>query len=81
MLFNLTTHTSFSCKDPLRAIQCSKDRGPHFGFLELSAFNEPFIIENAFRSLPNESVYEIPLIGGINMLTNQGRNYYRYSRL
>jgi hypothetical protein len=57
------------------AITCRKDRGPSFGFVELSAFNEPFNKENACRSWTNEDVYNIPRNSeGINMLTNQKCN-------
>ncbi len=73
MLFNLTTHTSFPCKDPSYAISCWKNNGPWFGgFSELSAFNEPFNKENACISFTELSGYEIPRNSeGINMLTNQ----------
>ena len=76
MLFNLTTHASFPCKDPSGAIYCSKDRGPHFGYYsELSAFNEPFNKEDACWSWTNDRVYSIPRNSeGINMLTNMKNN-------
>jgi hypothetical protein len=75
MLFNLTTHASFPCKDPSKAIYCSKDRGPHFGYAELSAIDEPFNKENACYSWTNDSVYSIPENSeGINMLTNMKNN-------
>ena len=74
MLFNLTTHTSFPCKYPSRAILCSKDNGPYFGLRELSAY-EPFNKENACSSYTNDSGYSIPRNSeGINMLTNQKCN-------
>ncbi len=74
MLFNLTTHTSFPCKDQSYAIRCKKDIGPYFGgFWEgLSAFHEPFNKENACWSFTNMSFYYIPVNSEeINMLTNQ----------
>jgi hypothetical protein len=74
MLFNLTTHTSFPCKDPSEAIECRNDSGPLFGniFEDLSALSEPFNKENACRSWTNRSIYEIPRNSeGINMLTNK----------
>jgi hypothetical protein len=72
MLFNLTTHTSFPCIDPSRAIWCRKDRGPYFGDGELFALLEPFNKENACRSYTNGYGYKIPRNSeGINMLTNQ----------
>jgi hypothetical protein len=76
MLFNLTTHASFPCKDPSRAIGCRKGRGPHFGdYAELSAIDEPFNKENACTSWTNFSVYSIPENSeGINMLTNMMKN-------
>ena len=71
MLFNFTTHTSFPCKDPSEVIWCKKDRGPHFGGVELSAFDEPFNKKNACSSYTN-GFYNIPRNSeGINMLTNQ----------
>jgi hypothetical protein len=75
MLFNLTTHASFPCKDPSRAILCRKDVGPYFGYYsELSALNEPFK-EKACWSRTNEGVYSIPRNSeGINMLTNMKNN-------
>ncbi len=74
MLFNLTTHTSFPCKDPSEAIYCRKDRGPHFGDIELTAY-EPFNKENACSSFTNDYYYNIPRNSeGINMLTNQKCN-------
>jgi hypothetical protein len=76
MLFNLTTHASFPCKDPSKAIRCRKYTGPYFGdFAELSALNEPFNKENACWSRTNCSVYSIPENSeGINMLTNMKNN-------
>ncbi len=75
MLFNLTTHTSFPCKDPSWAIRCWKDRGPNFGDVELSAWYEPFNKEKACCSYTNNSGYSIPRNSeGINMLTNQKCN-------
>ena len=75
MLFNLTTHTSFPCINPSRAIVCRKDKGPYFGDWELLALYEPFNQENACTSLANWSGYKIPLNSeGINMLTNQKCN-------
>jgi hypothetical protein len=77
MLFNLTTHASFQCKHPSYAISCSKDRGPSFGYNELSAVNEPFNKENACRSDTNDVAYNIPLNSEvINMLTNMKRNVF-----
>ena len=71
MLFNLTTHASFPCKDPSYAIWCRKDYGPYFGIRELSAVNEPFNKENACSSWTNDDAYNIPRNSeGINMLTN-----------
>jgi hypothetical protein len=71
MLFNLTTHASFPCKDPSYAIAYDKDRGPTFGGWELSAFFEPFNKANACVSYKNADGYNIPLNSeGINMLTN-----------
>ena len=71
MLFNLTTHASFPCKDPSRAIYCYKDRGPYFGSWELIAANEPFNEENKCTSYTNDVAYNIPRNSeGINMLTN-----------
>jgi hypothetical protein len=75
MIFNLTTHASFPCKKPSRAIWCKKDYGPHFGGAELSALNEPFNKENACSSWTNWSAYSIPRNSeGINMLTNMENN-------
>ena len=74
MLFNLTTHASFPCKDPSDAIYCHKERGPEFGWRDLSADNEPFNKENACRSWTNNRPYNIPSNSeGINMLTNMKR--------
>jgi hypothetical protein len=71
MLFNLTTQTSFPCKDPSRAILCSDDRGPFFGDVELSAC-EPFNQRNSVFTHTNNTIYKIPRNSeGINMLTNQ----------
>ena len=71
MLFNLTTHASFPCKDPSHAIECSKDYGPHFGNRELLAYDEPFNKEYACWSWTNDVAYNIPRNSeGINMLTN-----------
>jgi hypothetical protein len=75
MLFNLTTHASFPCKVPSRAIVCDKDRGPYFGFWELSAMYEPFNKENACWSYTNHYAYNIPRNSeGINMLNNMKNN-------
>jgi hypothetical protein len=75
MLFNLTTHASFPCKDPSRAIWCYKDRGPYFGSAELSAFYEPFNKENVCWSDTNGRAYNIPRNSErINMLTNMKCN-------
>jgi hypothetical protein len=75
MLFNLTTHASFPCKDPSNAITCNKNLGPDFGSAELSAYHEPFNKENACSSWTNFSVYSIPRNSeGINMLTNLKNN-------
>ncbi len=81
ILFNLTTHTSFPCKDSSRAIRCWKDRGPQFGyFRELAAFNEPFNEEGACVSRTNEDVYNIPRNSeGINMLTNKMSDDYDFT--
>jgi hypothetical protein len=54
MLFNLTTHASFPCKDPSRAIYCSKYKEPSFGNSELTALYEPFNEKNACRSYTND---------------------------
>ena len=71
MLFNLTTHASFPCKDPSKAIWCGKYTGPDFGTEELSAYWEPFNKENSCRSWKNDYAYNIPENSeGINMLTN-----------
>ena len=71
MLFNLTTHASFPCKDPSEAIYCGEYTGPYFGWGELSAFNEPFNKENACKSCTNDVAYNIPRNSErINMLTN-----------
>jgi hypothetical protein len=71
MLFNLTTHASFPCIKPSMAIWCHKDRGPHFGDIELSALYEPFNKENVCISWTNDVAYSIPRNSeGINMLTN-----------
>jgi hypothetical protein len=81
MLFNLTTHTSFPCKDPSEAIRCRKDNGPLFGkkyFEDLSALSEPFNRENACGSWTNKDAYIIPRNSeGINMLTNQKCDLFR----
>ncbi len=75
MLFNFTTHTSFPCKNPSWAIWCRKDKGPYFGYSELSAYYEPFNKEDACLSWTNSSGYSIPRNSeGINMLTNQKCN-------
>ena len=70
MLFNLTTHASFPCKEPDYAIWCNEDCGPSFGRDELSwsgGFNE-----NEYRSYTNEKGYNIPRNSeGINMLTSK----------
>ncbi len=72
MLFNLTTHTLFPCKDPSQAIRCRNDKGPYFGNVELSAWDEPFNEDNACSSLANGAGYNIPCnTEGINMLTNK----------
>ena len=72
MLFNFTTHTSFPCKKPSRAIYCRKDIGPDFGIGGIAAYFEPFNKDNACRSRTNDSAYSIPRNSdGINMLTNQ----------
>ena len=71
MLFNLTTHASFPCKDPSDAIYCSKDRGPSFGKRELSAMYGRFNRENACISYTDDDAYNIPRNSErINMLTN-----------
>ncbi len=76
MLFNLTTHTSFPCKDPYGATTCRKVIGPFFGGRELSA-SEPFNEERACCSKANRVVYKIPRNSkGINMLTNQKCNKF-----
>jgi hypothetical protein len=78
MLFNFTTHTSFPCNNPSEAIYCSKNYGPYFGSLELSAWDEPFNKENACSSWTNDSGYNIPQNSEeINMLTNQ-MSYNRF---
>jgi hypothetical protein len=75
MLFNLTTHASFPCKDPSRAIYCNKNIGPTFGIAELSAYWGPFNKEDACRSVTNGRAYNIPRNSeGINMLTNMKCN-------
>ena len=38
VLFNLSSQTSFPCKDPPKPIECRKDCGPSFGFGHLMAF-------------------------------------------
>jgi hypothetical protein len=75
MLFNLTTHASFPCKDPSNAIICYEDRGPCFGIAsDLSAWYEPFNKEKA-RSWTNYDGFNIPRNSeGINMLTNLKNN-------
>jgi hypothetical protein len=76
VLFNLTTHTSFTCRRPELAVVSFKDRGPYFGdFAELSPFYEPFNKENACLSMTHNTCYFIPQNSeGINELTNQKCN-------
>ena len=76
MLFNLTTHTSFPCKDPRSALYCEKNRGPQFGVLELAVRTKPFNSEKACISYTNRDSYNIPRNSeGENMHTNQKSNY------
>jgi hypothetical protein len=76
MLFNLTTHASFPCIKPSKAICCDKKYGPWFGNGELSAVHEPYNKENGCWSYKNGAVYNIPCNSeGINMLTNMKTLY------
>jgi hypothetical protein len=80
ILFNLTTHASFPCKNPSYAIKWDTYEGPNFGDGELRAGEYSFYnTENACSSLtfgiggvnPYNS-YKIPLNSeGINLLTNK----------
>jgi hypothetical protein len=71
-LFNLTSRTSFPCRDHYKAIGCGKEEGPHFGRGELAVGEEPFNRQYACLSWANRSGYKIPKNSeGINMLTNK----------
>jgi hypothetical protein len=62
MIFNLTTHVSFPCKDSSHAILCDKNCGPWFGNMELAVFGEPFNKEDSGTSYTNNFAYNIPRI-------------------
>ena len=77
MLFNLTTHASFPCKQPLVAINCNTKKGPLFGYSDLSADYEPFNKKYACQSWTNHYGFDIPRNSeGINMLTNMKITFF-----
>ncbi len=73
-LFSLTRSRHFPSKATGEDIYCSSVFGPCFsgdGPSELAALYEPFNGKDYCRSYANKPRYNIPLVDGINQLTNQ----------
>ena len=73
MLFNLPRQRQFPNSKEGNATYGYSRSGPCFsgdGYIELSAFDEPFNGDRKCRSYANYRGYKIPIEGGKNMLTN-----------
>ena len=73
MLFNLPRQRQFPNSKEGNATYGYSRSGPCFsgdGYLELCAYSEPFNGHGKCYSFANKSGYNIPIEGGMNMLTN-----------
>jgi hypothetical protein len=83
-LFNLTRSRHFPSKATGKDIYCGSAYGPCFsgvGDSELGAIYEPFNGKDKCGSWANNISYKIPLVDGINQLTNQADGWFTISEL
>ena len=83
-LFNLTRSRHFPSKATGKDIYCSSTFGPCFyggDYNELAASWVPFNGKDKCHSWANEPGYNIPLVDGINQLTNQKNGDFTISEL
>ena len=83
-LFNLTRSRHFPSKATGKDIYCSSYYGACFrgGDLpELSAYQQPFTCHDGCYSWANKPGYDIPLVDGMNQLTNQAYKKFTISEL